>query len=140
FYQQGSGPLLDMGVYGIHQLTGILGPARRVVAFSGITDPVRTVRGGPFAGLEIEVTADDNTLFLLDFGDSTYGVIDGSYNLHASRSPRLELFGRRGVINIGVPDGPALEVFKTDLVPGVDGWIDPSRPVAADPRRGEVGR
>lgn len=140
FYQRGSGPLLDMGVYGIHQLTGILGPARRVVAFSGITDPVRVVRGGPFAGLEIEVTADDNTLFLLDFGDSTYGVIDGSYNLHASRSPRLELFGRRGVINIGVPGGPGLEVFKTDLVPGVDGWINPSRPLADDRGRSEVGR
>src|SRR5665647_748330 len=37
FYQKGSGPLLDMGVYGIHEITGILGPARRVSAFSGIT-------------------------------------------------------------------------------------------------------
>jgi predicted dehydrogenase len=32
FYQQGSGPLFDIGVYGIHELTGILGPARRVTA------------------------------------------------------------------------------------------------------------
>ncbi|GAB3762482.1 Gfo/Idh/MocA family protein [Microlunatus parietis] len=140
FYQRGSGPLLDMGVYGIHQITGILGPARRVVAFSGITDPVRVVRGGPFAGLEIEVTADDNTLFLLDFGGSTYAVVDGSYNLHASRSPRLELFGRRGVINLGVPGGPELEVFKTDLLPGVDGWIDPSWPLAADTNSATTGR
>ncbi|MFC7620835.1 Gfo/Idh/MocA family protein [Microlunatus sp. GCM10028923] len=140
FYQRGSGPLLDMGVYGIHQITGILGPARRVVAFSGITDPVRVVRGGPFAGLEIDVTADDNTLFLLDFGGSTYAVVDGNYNLHASRSPRLELFGRRGVINLGVPDGPELEVFKTDLLPGVDGWVDPSRPLASDASRAGVGR
>ncbi|WP_152361601.1 Gfo/Idh/MocA family protein [Microlunatus speluncae] len=141
FYQRGSGPLLDMGVYGIHQITGVLGPARRVAAFSGITDPVRTVRGdGPFAGLQIEVTADDNTLFLLDFGDSAYAVVDGGYNLHASRSPRVEIFGRRGVINIGVPDGPELEVFKTDLVPGVDGWVDPPRPIAADSTRAAVGR
>lgn len=141
FYQRGSGPLLDMGVYGIHQITGVLGPARRVVAFSGITDPVRVVRGdGPFAGLQIDVTADDNTLFMLDFGDSAYAVVDGGYNLHASRSPRVEIFGRRGVINLGLPEGPDLEVFKTDLLPGVDGWVDPPRPVATDTTRAKYGR
>ena len=69
FYQEGSGPLLDMGVYGIHEITGILGPAKRVVAFSGITEQVRTVRGGPFKGKQIDVTADDNTLLMLDFGE-----------------------------------------------------------------------
>src|SRR5579884_1603280 len=72
FYQKGSGPLFDMGVYGIHDITGLLGPAKRVVAFSGIAEPVRTVRGGPFAGKAIEVTADDNTLMMLDFGESAF--------------------------------------------------------------------
>ena len=31
----GGGPLYDMTVYGLHALTGILGPAKRVVAMSG---------------------------------------------------------------------------------------------------------
>src|SRR3712207_7320571 len=83
-----------MGVYGIHEITGILGPARRVVAFSGITEPTRTVRAGPFKGKQIEVTADDNTLFMLDFGQSTFAVIDGTFNVNAAKSPRVEIFGR----------------------------------------------
>ena len=132
FYQKGSGPLLDMGVYGIHDITGILGPAKRVVAFSGITEPVRTVRKGPFAGKEIEVTEDDNTLLMLDFGDSCFAVVDGTYNVNAARGPMIEIFGRQGTINLGNayhddPATPSLEIFRFDAVPGVDGWITPNR-------------
>jgi predicted dehydrogenase len=130
FYQEGSGPLFDMGVYGIHEITGILGPAKRVVAFSGITEPVRYVRGGPFKGKKIDVTADDNTLLMLDFGGATFAVIDGTFNVNAARGPRLEIFGREGTISIPdqwdqPPGTPLLELFRLDAAPGVDGWITP---------------
>lgn len=130
FYQEGSGPLFDMGVYGIHDITGILGPAKRVVAFSGITEPVRTVRGGPFKGKKITVTADDNTLLMLDFGKSAYAVVDGTFNVNAAKSPGLEIFGRQGTISVpGRQEGGdaqhPLELFKLDAVPGIDGWIAP---------------
>ena len=134
FYQAGSGPLLDMGVYGIHDITGLFGPARRVVAFSGITEPVRTVRGGPFAGLEIAVTADDNTLLMLNFGGSLYAMLDGTFNVNAARSPQIEIFGRAGTINLynehqlrEDPTLPDLELFRLDAAPGIDGWIRPRR-------------
>jgi predicted dehydrogenase len=130
FYQEGSGPLFDMGVYGIHDITGILGPAKRIVAFSGITEKVRTVRAGPFAGTQIEVTADDNTLLMLDFGNSTFAVVDATFNVNAAKSPQLEVFGRAGTLNLysGMErtSGPSLEVFRLDAVPGVDGWIAPA--------------
>ena len=127
FYQKGSGPLFDMGVYGIQEITGILGPAQRVVAYSGITEPVRTVRGGPFRGKEIEVTADDNVLMMLDFGGSTYAVVDGTFNVNASKSPKIEIFGREGTLNVTGTAGPGgLEIFRLDAVPGLRGWIVPS--------------
>jgi predicted dehydrogenase len=45
FYQEGVGALLDLGVYGITQATGVLGAARRVSAMSGITtDPTSRAR------------------------------------------------------------------------------------------------
>lgn len=135
FYQKGSGPLLDMGVYGIHDITGLLGPAKRVVAFSGITEPVRKVRAGPFAGLEIEVTADDNTLMMLDFGGSTFAVVDGSYNVNAARSPHVEIFGRAGTLNLynhhANPALPPLELYRLGAVPGDDGWTTP-KPAPVD--------
>ncbi|MBA2277924.1 MAG: Gfo/Idh/MocA family oxidoreductase, partial [Chloroflexia bacterium] len=36
FYGQGVGPLIDTGVYMLHAMTGLLGPARRVQAMGGI--------------------------------------------------------------------------------------------------------
>ncbi|HEX4215125.1 MAG TPA: Gfo/Idh/MocA family oxidoreductase [Candidatus Dormibacteraeota bacterium] len=126
FYQEGSGPLYDMGVYGIHEITGIVGPARRVVAFSGITEPVRTVRGGPFKGKEIRVTADDNTVMMLDFGNSAYAFVDGTFNVNAAKSPRVEIFGRAGTLNISQGGDPALEVYRLDALPGLSGWTVPT--------------
>lgn len=132
FYQEGSGPLFDMGVYGIHDITGILGPAERVVAFSGITEKVRTVRGGPFKGKQIEVTVDDNTLLMLDFGNATFAVVDGTFNVNAARSPQVEIFGRAGTINLynthQGSENPPLEIFRLDAAPGLDGWITPRLP------------
>lgn len=124
FYQEGAGPLLDMGVYGIQEITGILGPAKRVVAFSGITEPERIVAAGPFAGLRIPVGAPDNTLLLLDFGASTFAVVDSTFNVRAARGPALEIFGLRGTLTINDarpdPTTPRVEIYRTD-VDGVTG-------------------
>jgi predicted dehydrogenase len=112
-------------------ITGLLGPAKRVVAFSGITEKLRTVRGGPFAGKQIEVTADDNTLLMLDFGNSTFAVVDGTFNVNAAKSPQIEIFGRAGTINLynqrGDASTPPLELFRLDAAPGIDGWVVPAR-------------
>jgi predicted dehydrogenase len=103
----------------------MLGPAKRVTAFSGITEPTRVVRGGPYAGKEIEVTVEDNNLFMLDFGDATFAVIDGTFNVHASRSPKVEVFGRRGALSVYNPTGENLAVYRADAADSVDGWIVP---------------
>jgi len=144
FYQEGSGPLLDMGVYGIHDITGLLGPAKRVVAFSGITEPTRVVRGGPFAGKQIEVTTPDNTLMMLDFGDSVFAVIDGTYNVNAARSPQIEICGRAGTLNLynihNDPSAPPFELYRLDAAPGLDGWITPRNTGRGGPHQVEWDR
>lgn len=40
---EGGGPLFDTGVYALHTVTGVLGPAKRVVAFSSLCIPERHV-------------------------------------------------------------------------------------------------
>ncbi|MFC6081213.1 Gfo/Idh/MocA family protein [Sphaerisporangium aureirubrum] len=128
FYQEGSGPLLDVGVYGIHEALGLLGPAKRVSAFSGITEPTRVVRSGPYAGKEITVTTDDNTLIMLDFGGGTFAVVDGTFNVNAAKGPRLEVFGRAGTLNlpnnINQNGGRGIDLFLLEAAGGLSGWID----------------
>jgi predicted dehydrogenase len=39
FYRPGGGAMFDLGVYNVTTLTGLLGPAKRVMAMSGIAIP-----------------------------------------------------------------------------------------------------
>src|SRR5437667_280948 len=63
FYKPGGGCLFDLGVYCITSLTGLLGPAKRVQAMTGIAIPEREINGR-----KIQVQAEDNAQVLLDFG------------------------------------------------------------------------
>ena len=85
YYRAGGGPMYDMAVYPLHALTGILGPARRVAAMSGIGLPVRAWKGE-----RIAVEMDDNTVLLLDFGDNVFAMLGG----HNSAAPAAVGFGR----------------------------------------------
>ncbi len=69
----GGGPLYDMTVYGLHTLTGVLGPAKRVTAMSGVR-----VNEREFQGKMYPCDADDNTLMVLDFGDSLFSFVYGT--------------------------------------------------------------
>lgn len=66
----GGGPLYDYTAYSLHSLTGILGPAKRVTAMSGMLIPEREYRGK-----KIVCEMDDSTFLLLDFGDSLFAVV-----------------------------------------------------------------
>jgi predicted dehydrogenase len=127
FYKDGVGALLDLGVYGITQVTGVLGPVQRVMAMSAITVPTRRARGGPFDGVEISVTAPDNNLLLLDFGEGTLVCLDATFNVVGSRAPRMELYGLEGtlLVNRGDTGLPPVEVYRVEAAPGLAGWISP---------------
>jgi len=131
FYKPGAGPLVDLGVYGLHTLTGLLGPAKGVCAMSGISVPLRTVRGGPIKGQEIVVEVDDNTLIMLDFGQATFAFLDSTYCVHAVRGPRMQVFGSEGtlVVNGRGAEHP-LSVFRPDTRLGQEGWTDIDLPDA----------
>jgi predicted dehydrogenase len=76
-------------------LTGLLGPARRVMAMSGIAIPERLVDGRL-----TKVETDDNTHLLLDFGDTTYAVITTGFTLQQYRVPGIEIYGSEGTIQM----------------------------------------
>ena len=71
--QPGGGPMYDMTVYGLHALTGILGPAKAVTAMSGVGLAEREYRGQTYA-----CDAHDNTFLTLDFGDTVFAFVYGA--------------------------------------------------------------
>lgn len=97
----GGGPLYDMTVYGLHTLTGILGPAKRVTGLSGVLIPERSFKGETYP-----VDADDNSFALLDFGAATtafvYGAAVGGIDAEFGRP---NFYGTKGSIIGGKLNG-----------------------------------
>jgi len=89
----GGGPLYDMTVYGLHALTGILGPAKRVTAFSGVAVKEREFRGQKFAS-----DCDDNTVMLLDFGNTVFAYAHGTFAGTITRFANPNFYGAKGAI------------------------------------------
>jgi predicted dehydrogenase len=128
FYQPGAGPIFDLGVYPLTFITGVLGPARRVVAMSGIAIPKREIRAGVAKGKTIDVGIDDNTMITLDFGGACFAHVDASFCVLSSKGPRTEIYGSQGVINLAAtPDEPPYEIFRDEPEHELRGWLTPER-------------
>ncbi len=95
FYKPGGGCLLDLGIYCITSLTGLLGPARRVSAFAGIAIPLREIHGR-----SISVEAEDNAQVLLEFAEGALAVVTSGFTMQQYRSPAIEIYGTTGTLQM----------------------------------------
>jgi len=128
FYKEGGGPDFDMAIYQLHLLTDIIGPAKKVFTFRGIAIPEVIIRSGIAKGKKIKVETADNTMFLLDFGEARFGVIDGSYCMKAVKGPSVEFYGSEGTIYLADwrdETVPPIEAYIEKKELGLRGWINP---------------
>jgi len=111
YYRRSGGPVYDMGVYALHLVTGVLGPAKRVTAMSGIGLKRRVI-----FGREVEVEVDDNTVMLLDFGDSTFALLHSAFCVGDGESfSGLHVAGSEGALKL---EYGHIEVWSRKI----DGW------------------
>jgi predicted dehydrogenase len=112
FYRAGGGALFDLGVYNVTSLCGLIGPARRVTAMTGVVVPERAVDGRP-----IRVEAEDTAHVLIDFGESVFAVVTTGFTMQRYRSPAIELYGDEGTIQMlgddWAPEG--YELWQNEL-------------------------
>jgi predicted dehydrogenase len=76
FYEKGGGSMPDLGVYNMATLTGLLGPARSVMAMTSIVNPERTIdeKG------KIKVVAEDNAHILLEHDKNVISHVMCGFN------------------------------------------------------------
>ena len=130
FYEKGGGSMPDLGVYNMATLTGLLGPARSVVAMLSIVTPERTVDDKG----KIKVEAEDNAQILLEHDKGVLSHVMCGFNYfdphgHEAKDQQLhsiQIYGNKGNMRLigydwetnGVMldtywDKPA-ELFSTD--------------------------
>jgi len=76
FYEEGGGSLPDLGVYNLATLTGLLGPAKSVIAMTSIVTPERTVDNKG----KIKVVAEDNAHVVMDHGKGILSHVQCGFN------------------------------------------------------------
>ena len=134
FYSKQVGPLLDLGVYILHAVTGMLGPAKRVEAFGGIAMPRREVLIPERAGQVVTVEANDHMLLHLDFGNTSFAQVMSSFAVPRSLAPALEIHGTNGSVSIPMDrwypvDAPIPTYVGGETGRGPNDWVEMASPV-----------
>jgi predicted dehydrogenase len=104
FYEKGGGSMPDLGVYNITSLTGLLGPARAVIAMTSIVTPTRQIHGKG----TIQVTEEDNAMVVLDHGEGVLSHIQSGFNYfnphghEGSKENRhtISIVGNQGIMGL----------------------------------------
>jgi predicted dehydrogenase len=122
FYEKGGGSMPDLGVYNMATLTGLLGPAKAVMAMTSIVKGERTVDDKG----KIKVEAEDNAQVLMEHGKGVISHVMCGFNYfdphgHEASNQTLhsiQIFGDAGNMRlIGYdwePKGVVLDTSWTD--------------------------
>jgi len=107
FFQDGAGPLLDMGPYYVTAIVTLLGPVARVAGFASTLRPERTIRVGPRAAQRFAVTTPTHVSAAMELESGATANLVASFEATDRYVCDLEIHGREGVISL--PDPNAFE-------------------------------
>ena len=104
FYEQGGGSLPDLGVYNIATLTGLLGPAKTVMAMTSIVTPERTVDDKG----KVKVVAEDNAMVLMEHANGVLSHVQCGFNYfdpyghegEGQDKPTISIWGTHGNLQL----------------------------------------
>ena len=112
FFQVGAGPILDLGPYYVTELIHLLGPVKRLSAFTNMARTEREVTAeGPYKGTFVKVGTPTTIHGVLEFVSGAIITIGASWDVAAHGHHNIELYGTDG--SIFVPDP---NFFGGDLV------------------------
>jgi len=123
FYEKGGGSLPDLGVYNLATLTGLLGPAKSVIAMTSIVTKERTVDDKG----KLTVAAEDNANVIMDHGNGVLSNVQCGFNYfdpfghegEGQERPTITIWGTKGnMALIGYDWAP----FGVDIA---DSWDRP---------------
>jgi predicted dehydrogenase len=104
FFSAEGGPLVDMAVYPLAAIAGLIAPVARVTALSSRTRDSFEVADGPAAGVRVPVEADDNWQLMLELRDGVLASVEANFCAQATAAPELEIRGDAGTLALSLLD------------------------------------
>ena len=105
YYEEGGGPLFDMGPYYLTALVNVLGPANRISAITGRGFDQRKVTSQPLAGTVIDVEVDTHAAGTIEFANGAIITVVMSFDVWNHTNHNIELHGSERSISIPDPNG-----------------------------------
>jgi predicted dehydrogenase len=102
FFQVGAGPVLDVGPYYVTELINLIGPVKRVTAFSGSANAERTISSEPLKGQTINVGTPTTIHGVLEFHSGAIVTLGTSWDVFSHGHAPIEIYGTEG--SLYVPD------------------------------------
>lgn len=104
YYQQGGGPMFDMGPYYLTALISLLGPVTAVSGMVTIGHPQRTIKSQPLAGHKIDVEVPTHIAGLMNFANGAIGTIVTSFDVQGHEHPKIEVYGTKATLSVPDPN------------------------------------
>ncbi|MGW0422515.1 Gfo/Idh/MocA family protein [Streptomyces sp. NPDC003015] len=104
YYQDGGGPLLDMGPYYLSSLVHLLGPVRAVIGASSRLRTERVIGSGPRTGERIPVEVDSHVSGVLEHESGVLTTITTSFDGVAATAAPIEVHGETGTLTVPDPN------------------------------------
>ncbi|MFC7062413.1 Gfo/Idh/MocA family protein [Halobacillus seohaensis] len=111
FYQEGGGPMFDMGPYYLTALVALMGPVERVTGSTKITHPERTITSQQKYGQKIKVATPTQINGVLDFKNGAVASIITSFDTLHHQLPHMEIYGTEGSMSVPDPNQFSGPVF-----------------------------
>ncbi len=104
FYQHGGGPMLDMGPYYVTALVHLLGPARRIVAFTGKAFDERIAGAEAIRGQKIPVEIPTHYTGVVEFANGAQINMIFSFDVYGHGHSPIEIYGTLGSMKVPDPN------------------------------------
>ncbi len=104
FFQPGAGPILDVGPYYVTDLIQLIGPVKRVSAFTSVPSPERTITSQPRSGEKIKVATPTTIHSIAEFASGAVVTINASWDVWAHGHAPIELYGEEGTLYVPDPN------------------------------------
>jgi predicted dehydrogenase len=115
FFQVGGGPILDLGPYYITDLISLVGPIKRVTAFTSMARKERLVSAeGPYKGTSIKVGTPTTIHAVLEFHNGAIITLGASWDVASHGHHNIELYGTEGSVYVPDPNFFNGDVTITD--------------------------
>jgi predicted dehydrogenase len=114
YYDQGGGPMLDMGPYYITALVNLIGPVARVSGVATRAMSERVITSEPLRGTRIDVQVATHIAGTLQFESGAVVSIAMSFDVPKHRHRPIELYGTEATLIVPDPNrfGGTIEIAR----------------------------